>query len=119
MKLLRVFCLTNLLDEEEDYVEDEDFLHDNGTQDLKKSSQTLTTTPSSTSIPEMQLVGLCMSILVISRRVESKKLTEKAEETNETQITHTLPMKYSTNTTVPDEQHFLHIVSFSMLFILK
>ena len=65
-------------DEEEDYVEDPYFMHEDGTPDLEKSFQTLTTTPSSPSIPEMPLVGLCMSILVISRGVvRGKKYLQK------------------------------------------
>jgi hypothetical protein len=112
------------LNEEEDYVGDEEFLHDDGTPDLEKCSQTLTTIPSSTFIPEMQLVGLC------SWKV--KKLTEKSRgDKQNTDIAHAandyvsmtmtkLILKYSTSMTVLlDEQHFLHLILISTLFILK
>jgi hypothetical protein len=76
-EVVEVILPDNLV-EEEDYVEDDEFCIMMARQTWKKCSPTLTTTPSSsTSIPEMPLVGLCVSILVISRCVESKNTYRK------------------------------------------
>ena len=45
------------INEEDNYVEDGEFWHDDGTPDLEKCSQTLTTTPSSTYIPARDATG--------------------------------------------------------------
>ena len=59
-----------------------------------------------------------MSILVLNRRVESKKLTEKANNAHAANDDDKFE-NYGTSNTVLDEQHFLHIVLFSVLFILN
>ena len=114
-------------DEEEDYVEDPYFMHEDGTPDLEKILSNSDFNPIE-YIYTRDATGRVVhadSRYKQGRGKGEKVLTEKADKTNEPRITHTLPMtltnlivKYSASNTVLEEATTF-LAYYRIVFILN